>query len=297
MTPQPAPRHEGTVRAALNRLCPRFIPEGPATTTETSLLINGHIGRTPVIAKHPIDPRPFWQQRCRHEIAVYQALATDRPPLRLPTLVAADTHARLLVLSRLPGHPISLDRYPAIPLPPTRLNELLDLLDDLHTWHPRRTGALPSDDNYPAQLAQITNAPVDHDDHALAYAAQRLFAQCGLALAHGDAHPGNVIALPDGSLALIDLEVAAWRPPGFDAAMLWVLLGPNPDTRARIRARLAPDHASQAAFWAAALLICAREITSHRRHAPTRAHHARLPRLEADLRACRDTLHTLVHQS
>lgn len=282
--PVPAiePALEGHVRAALHRLCPRFTPTAPATRTETSLLLSGTLGDQPVIAKHPIDRRPFWLDRCRHEITVYTALSAEASlPIPVPRLIAADPTELLLVVTQLPGTPLGADRYPVTPLPTWRLHQLLDTLDALHRWTPP-TG-FPTDDDYPTQLAHLIPdviAPIDRRrftelHHAITpYIAHRA--------EHGDPHPANTLATPTG-LSLLDFEVTATRPPGYDLAMLWVLLGPDPHTRRILTTRIEPEPAAHAAFWLAATLILAREITSHRRNAPTPRHHARVPRLLADL--------------
>ena len=54
---------------ALRRLCPGFAVTGSPVRTGTSLLLPGSIGGMAVLAKQPTDLRPFWQDRCRHEIA------------------------------------------------------------------------------------------------------------------------------------------------------------------------------------------------------------------------------------
>lgn len=297
--PPPSPsadRHIRYIRAAIGTLVPGFVATDPPRRTETSLLIPGDLRGLPVIAKHPIDRRPFWLQRCRHEITVYRALHTaGQPPVPVPHLVAADPAALLLVLTRLPGQPLGPDRYPTQRLRTRQTTLLLDTLDALHHWaRPPRSppGPFPADDDYPAQLAAIRpNLTPVADQRRFTQLHTAIASRTGIRLEHGDAHPANTICTPDG-LALIDLEATALRPPGFDLAMLWVLLGPDPATRRLITHRIGPDPPAQAAFWLAVALVLARETASHHRHAPTVRHRARLPRLRADQTTAR---HAITH--
>ena len=104
----------GQMLDALRQVCPGFTSDGRPIRTETSLLLPGRITGVPVLAKHPVDPRPFWQNRCRHEIAVYQALARAASvPVLTPALVTADPGYPVLVITRLSGQPLHPRRYPS----------------------------------------------------------------------------------------------------------------------------------------------------------------------------------------
>lgn len=291
-SPIPRPAEEGAARAALHRLCPGFAADGPATRTETSLLLPGRIDGTPVIAKHPIDRRQFWLQRSRHEITIYRHLRHAGPArVRFPRLVAADPAAYLLVITRLPGEPIGPDRYPTRPPSHRNLDMLLAVLNRLHAWHPPDDLPLPRDHDYPTQYARLRGLFGPRDLAAVQRVYTNASAHLGRLVTHGDAHLGNALALPGGDIALIDLEVTAVRLPWFDHAMLWVLLGDHPRTRNHILDQTSPGTWDRAAFWLAATLICGRELISHRRHAPTGGHQRRLGRLETDLRRCLHQLH------
>lgn len=294
-SPIPRPAEEGAARAALHRLCPGFAADGPATRTETSLLLPGRIGGQPVIAKHPVDRRPFWLQRSRHEIAIYQRLAMTTPASpRFPDLVAADPTAHLLVITRLLGDPLGPDRYPTGAPSRRELDMLLAALARLHTWQPPADLALPDDHDYPAQYARMQDVFRSADLAAVHRLHTHAHTHTGLQVTHGDAHLGNALLLPGGDVALIDLEVTAVRLPGFDHAMLWVLVGDHPEARSHVLDK-APGGTWEhtVAFWLAAALIAARETISHRRHAPTWRHRRRLHRLQDDLLRCLHRLHQL----
>lgn len=57
-----------------------------------------------VVAKHPIDTRPFWQACARHEITAYTVIAGGgEPPVPLPHMLLADPALPLIVLTMMPG--------------------------------------------------------------------------------------------------------------------------------------------------------------------------------------------------
>lgn len=287
MTTLPATTQEAALRQRLYQLCPGVTTDEPAIWTETSLLLPGRLGARPVIAKQPTDRRPFWLQRCRHEITAYQALkAAGPPPVAFPDLVAADPETPIVVVTRLPGGALGPDRYPPAPPPAEQLELLLAALERMHAWRPTG-GVFPVDDDYPAQYTYLGPLFTPDDLTCVTRLHHQVTQHLTVRLAHGDAHLGNAL-LHDGAVALIDLEFTAWRPPCFDQAKLWVLLGDHPRTRARLRDGIPADPWHQAAFWLAAALICGREILSHQRQAAPRE---RLARLTADLRTSVHALH------
>jgi hypothetical protein len=282
-------RVEGRVRSRLRQLCPQFTPSGPYSCTETSIIVPGRVAGAGVVAKHPIDTRPFWQARARHEITAYTVLASaGQPPVPLPRMLLADPELPLIVLTMMPGTPLGPDRYPAGLLPPAHLDWLLDATGLLHHWHHPALRAIPADTDHATQFQAL---PADlfspGEPGTLAAEAARLTSQLGTQLEHGDAHPGNVLVQPGTPLALIDLELLAHRLPGYDLAVLWTITGPSPDLRSRITARTGPGPQRQAAFWLNVILTTGREILSHRRNAPTVRHRDRLARLLADLEQAR----------
>jgi len=282
-------RAEERVLERLRTLCPPFTADGPARHTETSLLIPGRVGQTRVLAKHPVDPRPFWQARARHEITVYAAVAAaGPPPVPLPRMTGADRELPVILITLLPGSPLDPDRYPASPVPPDRLDRLLDAVQALNSWNHPALAAIPPDTDYSAQFqalpADLFNAG---ELGRLAGHATRLARRLDTRIEHGDPHPGNALAAPGSAVALIDLESLARRLPGYDLAVLWTVTGPHHQLRERITSRVGPSPCEHAAFWLNAVLVTSREILSHRRGASTAAHRDRLVRLQRDLRHAR----------
>lgn len=278
--------------ALLARICPGFTAAGPPIQTGTSRLHHGAVDGRAVIAKYPTDPRPWWQDRCRHEITVYRVLARHPPPVQVPELVAADPDAPLLVVTLLPGEPLHLDRYPAAgTVPAETVTRFLRTLDQLHRWPlGRRPGLFPDDSDYRHQLNAL---PDDLLTSVVKDSLILLFSRAGIGcqLTHGDAHLGNALNTGPGT-ALVDLELTAVRPGGYDQAQLFMFLGENPAARALVTTvRDGPE--GQAGFWLAVVLVTCREILSHRRHGdlPHRQH--RLARLHADLALAIDRCHAL----
>ncbi|HEY2579272.1 MAG TPA: phosphotransferase [Streptosporangiaceae bacterium] len=279
-------RVEGRVRSRLHQLCPQFTPSGPFSCTETSIIVPGRVADAGVVAKHPIDTRPFWQARARHEITTYTVIASaGQPPVPIPRMLLADPALPLILLTMMPGTPLGPDRYPVNPLPQAHLDWLLDATGLLHDWRDPALSGIPADTDYAAQF-QILPADLFSSGElsALAAEAARLTSRIGVQLEHGDAHPGNALVLPGTPLALIDLELLAHRLPGYDLAVLWTITGPSPELRSRITARIGPGPQRQDAFWLNVILATGREILSHRRNAPTALHRDRLARLLNDLR-------------
>lgn len=266
-----------------DRFCSWFVPTSPLVHTGTSLLRHGVLDGRPVIVKHPIDPRPWWHDRCRHEIAVYQAMRRALPPVPTARLIAADEQVPLLVLSVLPGAPLYADRYPPPEtITPATVTRMLAALAQLHTWRPTPSTVVPDDTDYPAQLAPfVGSAMTDTDLRILTDLHSR--SATPVEISHGDAHLGNSSATAQ-QVALIDFEFTAWRPAGADHAKLYVFLADNPTARQAVLADLGPSPATAAGFWTAVALVCCRELISHRRHPdlPHRQH--RLQSIAADLR-------------
>lgn len=291
----PAPTASVTAyTVARARACtPGFTPLGDPLATETSLLVPGTAHNRPAYAKVPTDRRPFWLERARHEIGVYRLLHGQPRPVPMPDLLGADEAAPVLVISRLAGEPLAPERYPRVPLPTTALKALLDTLGAIHRWQP--DGTWPDDSDYPTQLAALHL--LNPAQLATASAAFDIARQLPTRLEFGDGHPGNILVPPDGGpLALIDLEFLARRLPGYDHALLWVLLGDRVADRSTVlpAAKAAfGDPAAKAAFWVAAVLCAGRELLSHQRWAHAPARQRRIPRLHNDLTHALAQLHSL----
>jgi hypothetical protein len=120
---------EDAARAAVTALCPSFRARGDPSYTETSMLLSGALDGRAVIAKYPVDRRPFWLARARHEITVYRALPALAPlPVTVPDMVAADPIHPLIVVTALNGKPVHPHRYPNGIIHSEQLGAVLSLL-------------------------------------------------------------------------------------------------------------------------------------------------------------------------
>ena len=186
-----------------------------------SLLAAGHAGDQPVMIKVLPEGDPWWRHRQRHEIDVYQIFASHPPPVRVPRLVHTDGH-RIIVMERLEGATLGSGRYPRT-LTGQEVEAAAGLVGRLHNWQPLPDGFQPVF-GYRDRIVRY---------HAIGYfteddrrALERLLTRCGQSwqLNHGDPLPGNMIRLPGAEWALLDWEFTGLFLPGFDLAMLSVLL-------------------------------------------------------------------------
>ena len=194
-----------------------------------SLVAAGHAGDQPVIIKVLADGDPGWRHRQRHEIGVYQIFAEHPPPVRVPRLVHTDGH-RIVVMERLAGTTLGRGRYPQVLTGPEVL-AAVRLVGQLHDWQPLPDGFRPVF-AYHKRIARYHAAGYFTEDDR--QALERLLARCGQCrqLNHGDPLPGNMVRLPSGEWALLDWEFTGLFLPGFDLAMLSVLLAGTPGAAA-----------------------------------------------------------------
>jgi len=241
------------------------------------LLAAGHAGSKPVMIKALCDRDPSWRHRQQHEIGVYLVFAQHPPPVRVPRLVHTDGH-RIVVMEWLAGVTLGAGRYPRA-LTSEQVRAAIGLVSRLHDWQPLPDGFRPVF-AYRDRIARY---------HATGYftaddrrALERLLARCGRPwqLNHGDPLPGNMLRLPSGEWALLDWEFTGLFLPGFDLAMLGVLLTATPGA-----AGLIEDAARRAGHEDAYLVNLAVVLSRERRiHRTLPADHplrvARLPVIE-----------------
>jgi aminoglycoside phosphotransferase (APT) family kinase protein len=190
-----------------------------------ALLAAGHAGDQPVIIKVLPEHDPSWRHRQRHEIAVYQIFARHPPPVRVPRLVHTDGQ-RIVVMERLAGTTLGTGRYPQV-LTCQEVEAAATLVGQLHDWQPLPGGFRPVFAYHERIVRYHATGYFTQDDRL---ALERLLARCGQPrqLNHGDPLPGNMLRLPSGEWALLDWEFTGLFLPGFDLAMLSVLLAGTP---------------------------------------------------------------------
>jgi aminoglycoside phosphotransferase (APT) family kinase protein len=277
------PDYRRTVELASRHL-PGFSPGGPLLRNGKAILAIGMLGGQRVLVKHPIEPDEFWRQRFLHELAIYRAFAASPPPVRVPALHLADDEAELLVVDWIEGRPIATQRYPTASPSPEALTLVLDTLGALPAWRPPAGWHPPRVYDYPARLVRYRRyGLLSKQDHELLL---RLLAvpQAGRwVFQHGDPLLGNFLRTPDGELVLVDWEFAGAYLPGYDLAMLWMLLDADPAGRRRIEALIAEGGSNvQEAFLVNQAMVLTREIRKHHELPQAAWRDERVARLERD---------------
>ena len=222
---EPPARRVPPILAALAAQFPGLRAEGMLRHDGKSLVATGYAGDQPVVIKVQADGDPGWRHRQRHEIGVYKIFAEHPPPVRVPRLVHTDGH-RIVVMERLEGTTLGSGRYPRVLSAPEVL-AAVTLVGRLHAWQPL-PGGFRQAFAYHQRITRYHAAGYFTDDDRRAL--ERLLARCGQPreLNHGDPLPGNIVRLSGGEWALLDWEYTGLFLPGFDLAMLSVLLAGTP---------------------------------------------------------------------
>ncbi len=275
--------------AAVTARCPGLRVDRVLRHGGKSVLAGGYVGEQPVVVKTLGDADPLWRLRQRHEIGVYRIFAEHPPPLRVPRLVHTDGES-VVVIERLEGTPLDTGRYPGRPLTEREVHATISLVRRLHDWRPLPGGFAPVF-GYRDRIARYHAAGylADSDLRAL----DRLLARCGppSQLNHGDPLPGNILSTPDGEWALLDWEFTGLFLPGFDLAMLQILLAGTPAAVDHIEAIVA-ETGHFDAYLVNLAVVLSRERHIHRdlpEDHPLRV--ARMPGLEASWHRARDRIH------
>ncbi|MGK5497538.1 phosphotransferase family protein [Streptomyces sp. URMC 125] len=215
--------------AAVHRICPEFQPVQVMRRGGRSVILLGTVGRSPAVAKCLLDHSPAQAERFRHEIAVYRAFVRNRPPVRVPRLIAADPDRCTLVAERAPGRPAGVFEAP------------LDYGRRIARYH---------------ELGLLTDRDTDDLGKLLRGLARGGRGQ----FCHGDALLTNVLLSPAGPV-LVDWEHAGWYLPGYDLATLWSVLGDSPAARRRIsQSAQSSGRDARDAFLVNLMLVLTREI-------------------------------------
>lgn len=230
--------------------------------TDKAVLLSGTLGDTAAVAKLLVDADPFWRAKFAAEIDTYRAFEEAPPPVPTPRLLAADPDAGILVVTRLPGGPVSRDRYP------TRLQlddvwVMLAAVRDLSAWS-APDGLYPVVWDYRHRFYRYRTeyGLLDERDeatlNALAGAAGPMH------IAHGDLLPANVLHSSGGVLTgVLDWEFTGRFLPGLDAALLWIVLGHLPAARHEVEQLAGGSVSQRAGFWANVATLCVRELRTH----------------------------------
>ncbi|MDK1474543.1 phosphotransferase [Streptomyces sp. 549] len=256
---------DGLARAAepAVRLRPDFHPAAILSRSGKSLLIAGHSDDGPTVAKLLTDHTPLWADKCLAEIRAYEAFGRTPPPVRVPRLIAADAHRHVLLIEHVRGRPPLSDRWSPHPLRPADLAAMLIALCCFSRWQPP-PGAFTRAPDYRARLERDRRRGVITPQDLSALTDLLHQADTAAVPGHGDPLPTNFLLTADGQAALIDWEHAGRYLPGYDLALLWILLLATPGAREHIEGLIAAEPAPvQAAFTLNRAVLLARELHSH----------------------------------
>jgi Phosphotransferase enzyme family len=217
------------------------------------------------------------------------------PPVPAPRLLAADPDAGVLVVTRVPGVPVSADRYPG-PLPGPTAAMVLQTAAALASWRPPAGLFAPVFD-YPDRFSRYQRLGLLADDDVAALTT--LSAVAGAQqVAHGDLLPANILRQPAGDPAeaatvtgVLDWEFTGLFLPAFDLALLWVALAATPEARPRIEAAVGVDPDQLAGFWVNVAMVATRELRTHAELPPGPLRETRLAARAATWAHARDQLH------
>ncbi|MEV4436238.1 aminoglycoside phosphotransferase family protein [Streptomyces sp. NPDC049585] len=285
------PVSDASWRAAAARVearFPGFLAESLLRRTGKAVILAGTYAGTVAVAKVLTTRERVWREKFAREAAAYGAFTADAPPVHVPRLLAGDSDSGVMILQRVPGEPLHVDRYPpALPLP--TVQAAVDTLALLADWRPSMFLQVW---DYPERLDRYrAHGLLDHDDHQ---ALTRLLERAGpdRHVAHGDPLPANILhhtADDTTGITLVDWEFAGFYLPHHDQALLWALLASTPGARRLIERRVArhgPRHV--AAFTVSRALILARELRMHREALPAAWARRRLDAVERDWTQLRD---------
>lgn len=248
--------------------------------TSKSLLAVGQLDGMPVIVKILTATDEFWAARFRHEIEVCQRFCEHPPPVTAPRLIRTNG-STMLILERLDGRPLDPGRYLPYRLDETAVAAVLQTTRRLNGWQPPAAAF--------GQVLDYRERVVRYHDHGFLPgedrdALLRLLARAGARreFCHGDLTPANILLSDDRACALVDWEFSGWYLPGYDLAVLYVLLGAStPALRDRIDELVAAS-AAEVPFCVNLARVLSRELRLHRELSPDNPDRAaRLPVIEA----------------
>jgi aminoglycoside phosphotransferase (APT) family kinase protein len=275
--------------ATLRAQCPGLRVDQMLRHDGKSMLAAGYVGEQPVVIKMSAGTDPLWRLRQRHEIGVYLIFAEHPPPVRVPRLIHTDGES-VVVTERLEGTPLDTGRYPERPLTEQEVRATTELVRALHRWQPLPSGFGPVF-TYHDRIARYHAAGYlsDTDWRAL----DRLLARCGRPsqLNHGDPLPGNILSTTGGEWALLDWEFTGLFLPGFDLAMLQILLARAPAATGHIEAIVAETGHIDAYLVNLAVVLSRERHIHHELHEDHPLRIARLPALETAWLRARDRIH------
>jgi hypothetical protein len=259
------------------RLLPAFRARGAPRRTLKSRLLLGTAGGQDVLVKKLVRREALWRWYFARELQLYERFAVERPPWRVPRMLAADEGAGLLVLERLPGPALATYRRQADALDERSLDALVQLCDGIGAWT-RGLELAPADPPPPAAVAAMRDRLLEDPSAPLTWVLDGIERAAALgfvardaavlmqahlrdhpvlSFAHGDLLPRNLLRAGE-RIGVVDWECAGPHVAEWDRALLWANV---PAARERLEAGIAASpRPRQLAFWSCAAFALAREV-------------------------------------
>jgi aminoglycoside phosphotransferase (APT) family kinase protein len=267
------------VQARVTATMPDIDVDGVLHRTGKTLVLAATLAGQRVVVKVLTDPDRFWRDKFATELAAYRAFEVAPPPVPVPRLVTADLNVGVLATTRLPGAPVSDDRYPERLADPL-VGLLVDTAAALRGWQ-TPAGLFAPVFDYPARYTRYHGLGLlDDTDVAALHALTPVAGP--LRTAHGDLLPANVLHRPATGrfpamvTGMLDFEFTGLFLPCFDLALLWVLLAATPTAHHRIEAAVGTDPGELAGFWINVAMVATRELRTHGELLPGHPLRARL---------------------
>jgi aminoglycoside phosphotransferase (APT) family kinase protein len=171
----------------------------------------------------------------RREIALYEAFARMKLPVRVPTMLAHDAERGFIVLERIEGNPLAPSRH-KVPTDRATWNEIVDVARAIRTMRASVT-VKPTKEDVRAMRSRLLEDPTSSwiADGLIECARRKLIDErVAKKLAkdlkrpvfqHGDLLLRNVLRDSRG-LVVVDWECAGPHAEGWDAALLSVFAPP-----------------------------------------------------------------------
>lgn len=241
-----------------------IVGEEMATNGKTSVSSGTYQG-SPIIIKTIVTDDAFYNGSFQKELVVYRHLEATPPPFTYAKPVLLESDPGIIVMRRLPGAPLSEDRFPsASELPLLDVDQICALLDCVRQY---RGFPLDSRDSVLVRYNERWTKYVGHglyhdDDRAILTKLERTNGWQP-EFNHGDVIPANILR-QENHFGLIDWEFAGPFVPGYDLATLWAVLSRHPRAQAHIVDRaLNTSEPERLCFAANTLNVASREVRIH----------------------------------
>jgi hypothetical protein len=257
--------------------------------TGKNLIYQGHLNGTSVAVKMLNSNASQWIHKFTHEIDTYIEFSNTTAPVRVPRLIYTDRKLSMIVLEWIDGVPLATERYPVDSIPNNILNSLIIDIQRIENWIPTRSQGPEI-----VKSQYLTRATKYHERKLLTdldmnwVRHQLTEMEPTTSFCHGDLLLSNCLKAESG-FAFVDWEYAGTCLPGYDLALIWILLCRDPNARNQVlqSALNQAGDASQTFALNVALLL-ARELKIHMELPESDSRHQIASQIKRDLELVRD---------